>query len=207
VQAGARASPRADGPCMRLIPCFAALVLAVAPMRALADAAAAREKAEHFCSNCHGRHGDPVTPETPILAGQLARYLYLELKDFKFGRRADPVMTPIAQGLEKDEMLDLADYYAAQDPAAAKFETDRARVLRGAAKVEETLCPMCHLGGLRGQNEIPRLAGQQPAYVLKQLHAFRDRVRTNDGGNMQSYAQTLSDEDMVNLSHYIADLR
>lgn len=186
---------------------LAVLLVLSTPAAALADAAAAKEKAEQFCSNCHGRHGDPVTPETPIIAGQLARYLYVELKDFKFGGRSDPVMSPIAESLSKAEMLDLADYYAAQEPVAAKFETDRARVLRGAAKVVETLCPMCHLGGLKGQNEIPRLAGQQPAYVLKQLHAFRDRTRTNDGGNMQSYTQTLSDEDMVNLSHYIADLR
>ena len=148
-----------------------------------------------------------MAPQIPILAGQTARYIYVELKDFKVGRRNDPIMSPIAEGLSKEEMLGLADYFAAQPPTGAEFAPDRSRVLKGAKKADETLCTMCHLGGLKGQNEIPRLAGQQPEYVLKQLRAFKARERSNDGGNMQSVAQTLTDEDILNLTHYIADLR
>jgi cytochrome c553 len=191
----------------RLGALLAALCGAGAAGPAQADAAAARAKAEQVCSNCHGAHGDPVAPQIPILAAQSARYLYLELRDFKVGRRSDPIMSPIAETLSKEEMLDLADYFAAQPPVPAPFAPKRERVLLGAKKAEETLCTMCHLGGLKGQNEIPRLAGQQPEYVLRQLRAFKARERTNDGGNMQSVAQTLSDEDIINLTHYIADLQ
>ena len=183
------------------------LALALQSQLALADAEAAKTKAQEVCSGCHGQHGNPVAPQIPILAGQLARYLYVELRDFKVGRRNDPIMSRMSEGLTKQEMLDLADYFAAQEPAAALFAPDRERVLRGAKKLNETLCTMCHLGGLKGQNEIPRLAGQQPEYVINQLRAFKSRERTNDGGNMQSVAQTLSDEDIIDLSHYIADLR
>jgi cytochrome c553 len=178
-----------------------------APALAQAQDDAIKAKAEQVCSGCHGAHGNPLAPQIPILSGQTARYLYLELRDFKVGRRNDPIMAPIAEGLSKEEMLGLADYFAAQAPVGAEFETDRARVIKGAKKADETLCTMCHLGGLKGQNEIPRLAGQQPEYVLKQLRAFKARQRTNDGGNMQSVAQTLSDEDILNLTHYVADLR
>ena len=76
----------------------------------------------------------------------------------------------------------------------------------GAAKAGETLCAMCHLGELKGQNEIPRLAGQQPDYVIKQLKDFRERNRTNDAGNMTSVSKNLTDEDIANLSHYIGSL-
>ena len=65
---------------------------------------------------------------------------------------------------------------------------------------------MCHLGGFSGQNEIPRVAGQHPEYVVKQLKAFKERSRTNDAGNMTSVAQTLSEEDIETLAHYIANL-
>lgn len=65
---------------------------------------------------------------------------------------------------------------------------------------------MCHLGGLKGQNEIPRLANQHYDYTFKQLTDFKARNRTNDAGNMTSVAKTLSDEDIINISHYIATL-
>jgi cytochrome c553 len=65
---------------------------------------------------------------------------------------------------------------------------------------------MCHLGGFVGQNEIPRVAGQYPEYIRKQLHDFKARRRTNDAGNMTSVAGTLTDDDIENLSHYITNL-
>jgi len=68
------------------------------------------------------------------------------------------------------------------------------------------LCPMCHLGEFAGQNEIPRVAGQQYEYVKKQLADFKARRRTNDAGNMTSVAATLSDADIENLSQYIGNL-
>jgi cytochrome c553 len=66
---------------------------------------------------------------------------------------------------------------------------------------------MCHLGGFTGQNEIPRVAGQQYDYIVQQLHNFKTRTRTNDAGNMTSVAQTLSDADIENLGHYLTSLR
>ena len=65
---------------------------------------------------------------------------------------------------------------------------------------------MCHLGGFVGQNEIPRVAGQYPQYVKKQLQDFKARRRTNDAGNMTSVAAGLSDQDIENLAQYIGNL-
>ena len=65
---------------------------------------------------------------------------------------------------------------------------------------------MCHQGEFIGQNEIPRVAGQNYAYIRKQLSDFKARRRTNDAGNMTSVAATLSDDDIENLSQYIANL-
>ena len=170
-----------------------------------ADPAAGKGKAGP-CAACHGADGNPAIAQFPALAGQTARYLYLQLKDFKEGRRSEPSMEPFVAKLSREDMLDLADYFAAQKPKPVAFRTDAARVARGRKKAEETLCTMCHLGGLSGQNEIPRVAGQHPEYVVKQLKAFKARTRTNDAGSMTSVAQTLSERDIEDLAHYIASL-
>jgi cytochrome c553 len=141
-----------------------------------------------------------------VLAGQNARYIYLQLKDFKEGRRHDPQMDPMAAPLERDDMLALADYFSKQKQAPGGFKADAAKVVAGKKKSDEVLCPMCHQGEFIGQNEIPRVAGQKYAYIKKQLSDFKARRRTNDAGNMTSVAATLSDDDIENLSQYIANL-
>ena len=170
-----------------------------------ADAEAGKKKAE-VCFSCHGPAGNSTSGAFPTLAQQTSRYLYLQLRDFKEGRRQDPVMSPMAANLSKEDMQDLAEYFSAQKQAGNGFKADPARVKAGAAKANEVLCAMCHLGELKGQNEIPRLAGQQPDYVIKQLKDFRERKRTNDAGNMTSVSKNLSDDDITNLAHYIANL-
>ena len=116
------------------------------------------------------------------------------------------MMSAVAAGLEKQDMKDLAAYFSQQKQARTGFKADPARVQAGAKKAEESLCAMCHLGGMKGQNEVPRLAGQHPEYISTQLKNFKARERTNDAGNMTSLAQTLSDEDIENLAHWISNL-
>src|SRR5882762_10460676 len=170
-----------------------------------ADLPAGKRKAE-ACSACHGADGNSVIAQFPALAGQTARYLYLQLKDFKEGRRSEPTMAPIVAKLSSKDMLDLAEYFAAQKPKPLAFRPDAARVARGKKKADEVLCTMCHLGGMKGQNEIPRVAGQHPEYVIKQLKAFKARTRNNDAGSMTSVAQTITEQDIEDLAHYISSL-
>ena len=170
-----------------------------------ADAAAARKLAEP-CFACHGPEGNSASGAFPNLAGQSWRYIYIELKDFKEGRRSDPVMSPMAANLSRDDMIALGNYFAAQKAKPIAFQADEAKVAAGKKVSDAVLCPMCHLGGFVGQNEIPRVAGQWPDYVKKQLHDFKAKKRTNDGGNMTSVSGTLSEEDIENLSQYIANL-
>jgi len=158
------------------------------------------------CVACHGPAGNSIDPQYPILAGQTARYMYLQLRDFQEGRRKDPQMTPMAAGLTREEALEIAQYFAAQKPRPTGFRADPAKVDAGRRKADEVLCAMCHLGGFAGQNEIPRVAGQHYAYIVKQLQDFKARRRTNDAGNMTSVASTLSDADVENLAAFIANL-
>ena len=182
------------------------LALATFSLSAQAQDIEAGKKKAEACVACHGPNGNSQVGTFPVLAGQNERYLYLQLRDYKEGRRKNPMMSPIAAGLEKQDMKDLAQHFSNQKQERTGFESDRARVEAGAKKAEESLCAMCHLGGMKGQNEVPRLAGQHPDYVIAQLKSFKARERTNDAGNMTSLAQTLSEEDMVNLAHWISNL-
>jgi cytochrome c553 len=168
--------------------------------------AAGRKLAEGACAACHGPDGNSAAGLFPNLAGQSWRYVYIQLKDFKEGRRSDPQMSPMAASLSRDDMIALGNFYQSQKPKPVPFKADPARVEQGRKTNDAVLCPMCHLGEFKGQNEIPRVAGQWPEYVKKQLQDFKAKRRTNDGGNMTSVSGTLSDEDIENLAHYIANL-
>jgi cytochrome c553 len=182
------------------------LIAAGLPSGARADAEAGKAKAQ-VCAACHGPTGNSTSPDYPILAGQNARYLYLQLKDFKQGRRSHPRMSPMPENLSSEDMQDLADYFAAQTLVPVRFNADGASIDAGRKKAAEVLCTMCHQGGFSGQNEIPRIAGQQYQYIVKQLQDFRSRTRTNDAGNMASVTRNLTDDDIHHLAAYINNLQ
>src|SRR3954470_19118487 len=178
------------------------------------DVEAGRKKAQ-YCAGCHGADGNSELTDYPIVAGQTSRYLYLQLKDYKSGLRKSDMMTPAVEPLSKEDMLALAAYYAAQRPKGPRiskgegsipFEADADRVAAGKKKSAEVLCTMCHLGEFAGQNEVPRVAGQHPEYVVRQLKDYRSRARTNDAGTMTAVARTLSDKDIEDLAQYLASL-
>jgi cytochrome c553 len=64
------------------------------------------------CAACHGVDGVGKDIEIPNLAGQQERYLYLQLQNFKSGRRPHKEMRYESRHLTDDEMRDLSHYYA-----------------------------------------------------------------------------------------------
>jgi len=187
------------------VPTIALAALVAVSTSAAAQTPPAPPKAA-LCEACHGPGGRATIPVNPVLAGQTSRYLYLQLRDFQEGRRSDPQMSPMVKDLSREELRELSDWFAKQKPPVQTFKVDEAKARRGQAKAAETLCTMCHLGGFLGQNEIPRVAGQNFDYIVKQLADFKARRRTNDAGNMTSVSSTLSDADIENLAHYLVGL-
>jgi len=183
-----------------------AAVLACLWLPALAQNVEAGSRKAAPCFACHGANGNSALSAFPILSGQGMRYIYLQLKDFKEGRRHEPSMDALVANLTREDMFDLGAFFAAQKQGNNGFRPDAQKAARGKAKADETLCSMCHLGELAGQNEIPRVGGQHYDYIVKQLKDFKGMRRTNDAGSMTSVAKTLSDEDIDNLGHYAAGL-
>lgn len=97
------------------------------------DIEAGKKKAE-ACVACHGVSGNSASGMFPTLAGQNARYIYLQLKDYKEGRRKNSMMSAVAGALEKQDMHDLAVYFAAQKQARTGFKAEPEKIKAGAAK-------------------------------------------------------------------------
>ncbi|HEX6318241.1 MAG TPA: cytochrome c [Burkholderiales bacterium] len=74
-----------------------------------------KEKAAQVCAACHGADGNkPADPTNPILAGQYYDYLVRALTDYKIGRRNNPIMKGFAGQLSKQDIEDLAAWFASQ---------------------------------------------------------------------------------------------
>lgn len=66
-----------------------------------------------------------------------------------------------------------------------------------------TVCASCHgADGNSGTPAFPKLAQQHPEYLVKQLQEFKSDKRANPV--MKGFAATLSDEDMKNVSYWVA---
>lgn len=94
---------------------FSALVGAVllAPAAHAANIAAGKEKATALCAACHGVDGvSVIDPSYPKLAGQYPDYLARALNDYKSGARKNAIMMGLASALSKEDMANVAAYYA-----------------------------------------------------------------------------------------------
>ncbi len=93
------------------------MIGAMLPLAAQAgDAKAAEPQATTLCAGCHGPRGISSNPLWPNLAGQQEQYLIKQMKDYKEGRRADPVMGPLAQTMDDKDIENFAAYYTALAP-------------------------------------------------------------------------------------------
>ena len=142
----------------------------------------------------------------PSLAGQPAQFISLQLFLFREGNRKDPQMSPVTSSLSNADMNELAAYFSRQQPAVPSHRTAAENAAAGRRLAEQHHCVQCHGPALRGLQHIPRLAGQQFAYLRSQLRGFKTATRFDMDGQMSSAAQPLSDADIEILADYLAGL-
>lgn len=73
------------------------------------------------CAGCHGAEGVSAVPSFPTLAGQHRDYLYHSLKDYKSGKRTNPIMAGQVQTLSDADMQDLAVFFSKQKGLTLKY--------------------------------------------------------------------------------------
>lgn len=151
------------------------------------------------CFQCHGPGGVSIIPSRPTIAGQNAEYIKLQLEAFKNAAkrpvadtdgdaddgakalatgeeqptRIDPVMEHMVAGLPDDLVAPVAEAVSklACDGGKAKKPRSRLSAIPAAAKP----CVMCHgHDGIGAQAYIPNIAGQQRAYLRRQLLLIRE---------------------------------
>ena len=67
------------------------------------------------------------------------------------------------------------------------------------------VCALCHaLDGLPPMARFPRLAGQRPDYIIKQVRDIRHGRRDNDGGQMQAIVTEVEDSDLAAIAAWFA---
>ncbi|KJJ98475.1 cytochrome c4 [Pseudomonas nicosulfuronedens] len=181
---------------------------------AAGDAKAGQAKAA-VCGACHGADGNSMAPNFPKLAGQGERYLLKQMHDIKDGKRTVLEMTGLLTNLSDEDLADIAAYFSSQNgsvgAADPKLVAQGEALFRG-GKLAEGMpaCTGCHNPAGQGNAEagFPHLGGQHAAYTAKQLTAFREGERTNDGDAMimRSIAGKLSNKDIAAISSYIEGL-
>jgi cytochrome c553 len=69
------------------------------------------------------------------------------------------------------------------------------------------ICASCHsLDGISAMPRFPKLAGQRPLYIIKQVRDFGEGRRNNDGGQMQAIAAEIGDDELAKTASYFASL-
>ena len=165
------------------------------------------------CAACHAADGNSTIAVNPMLAQQHPEYLVKQLKEFKSGKRADPVMQGMAAMLSDDDMRNVAAWLASQK-AKDGFAKDKdlvalgERIYRGGIQDRNiAACAGCHSPNGAGiPAQYPRLSGQHGDYTVKQLTDFRDGKRGNNN-QMRDVAAKLNDREIKAVADYIAGLR
>ena len=158
-----------------------------------------------LCAACHGEDGNSTNPQIPSIAGQPKLFLETQLVLFREELRKSDQMLPVVKGLKDAELVKLAEHFSklpaktieagAPDARLMKIGTERAKALR---------CGVCHLSDFRGQNQIPRLAGQREAYLEAEMRAYRDGKRSGGDTIMAATLYGVSDADIKALAHYLS---
>lgn len=132
------------------------------------------EKLAPACTMCHGDKGISSDPgNVPNLAGQDPFYLVSATRAYNNGKRHNDSMTSVANDLDKQQLADIASYFAAQQ--ATKPVT---YLLDDPATLVEQRCKLCH--GTRGystQTGVPRLAGQLESYIVLAMQEYQQGLR------------------------------
>jgi len=167
------------------------------------DAARGEARAA-VCLACHGGPGAEPTEGSPILAGQMEAFLVLQQILIREGLRDIAPMAGLMKGLKDQDLLDIAAYFAKLAPPKNGRPRDAALYDRGAALSKGMGCGSCHLAGYRGQNQVPRIAGQREDYLATTLADYRDNRRTGTDTNMNGLMQSVTDADLKAIAHYLS---
>jgi cytochrome c553 len=169
---------------LRAIVLMAASCVAAHAQERVAAGRGGFEAKLEYCETCHGLSAQGYRGYFPMprLAGQQPEYIENQLRAFIERRRTNPIMANVAHVLSPSMISALAAHFKKLDPKPIGG-APRGSLALGKRIFEDGLpesnvpaCSACHGSEGKGQNEIPRLAGQLYEYTVGQLTNW-SRVR------------------------------
>ena len=160
------------------------------------------------CLACHGEKGVSETSEVPSLAAMPEKFTLIQLFLFRERMRKIEIMNDVAKGMTNDDLQKFSDYFAKLPPPVPTGDPpDPAIAARAQAVIAKTHCASCHNPDFSGREQMPRLAGQREDYLLKSLRDYKAGQRPGYDATMDDVVRSITDADIVDVSHYLARLR
>jgi cytochrome c553 len=186
-----------------------------------------------YCSGCHGVDGRSQLPFIPRLAGLRADYTRQKLSLFKttagspvdetftsFRRKkrgdvtdeASVHMVGVSHALSETQVAAATEWYASQQSPPrsggnrATDEQGRNLFMNGATSKGLVACQTCHGSDGQGTEKAPRLAGQNAAYIVRQL-GFLGRRRAYSDSPMPDIARRMDADQARAVAAYLQSHR
>lgn len=158
------------------------------------------------CLACH-RPGNPAAA-VPLIAGQNEGYLRNQLRAFRERHRDGFPMPAFAVDLDDATVAAYAARISALpwEPLAGPVGSEVA-LAAGAEAAERHDCGSCHGPAFLGADEIPRLAGQNRAYLARQLRDFAREGRHHPPVGTGARMYHLDEDEVAALATWLASLR
>ena len=164
-----------------------------------------------ICAECHGPQGaGNASGWPPEIAGQHPRVIAKELTDFRAGLRWYDPMERIAGRHVLHTTQDIADVaaYVGSLPPSTDTTPGAGKWLERGGRMYASRCQWCHGGQGEGSDErfVPRVAGQQYEYLLRQLQDTVGGRRANMRTQHLRLLESAHMEDLEGLAGYMSRL-
>lgn len=213
---------------VRLLLCLGTALLAL-PVRAASEA----EIRDIYgpCAACHGEFGaGGKKGEYPRIAGQQAKYMFQQMKNFQSQARINLPMYPYTKerDLPDEDMKLVADWLAAielptkmptfrgdEDALTRLQMVEKVMIIprvegdieKGGA-IYQRECASCHGKEGKGRGMFPMIAGQYTTYLMKQMKAFLAADRPHDEDSAQAgVLYKLKPDDLQDILAYLTTLQ
>ena len=155
---------------------------------------------------------------------------YAELKPAKWTKVSEAAMAPktiVGRNSQRTKLpgneteavgariIEVADTPAAvrqmEQPAFAAYvppgslKVGRDIATTGGGKTEA--CIGCHGAQLKGEDDVPGIAGRSPVYIARQIYSFKNGMRKGPIADiMKGVVEKLSDDDVIGVASYVGSL-
>ncbi|MDG0818160.1 c-type cytochrome [Bdellovibrio svalbardensis] len=169
------------------------------------------------CIACHQENGAGIpSAGFPQLAGLSSAYFSKQIYDFKNMLRINPVMQPIAKGLNESEIKSLAAYFSALAPVANTEKSTAPQLVEEGRLIAEKglwekgvpACFACHGPEGRGVGDnFPPIVSQGKTYLIQQFQAWKKGTRKNDPNQlMKTVAMKLTDKEINAVANFLGQV-